>query len=383
MTDEATTPHGAEIDIGLRRGRFNLDVNLTLPERGITAILGPSGGGKSSLLRAIAGLERPHRGHVRMGGETWFDARRRVHLPPQKRRVGMVFQDYALFDHMSVFDNIGYGLPKARRADAAAYWMDRLHLEDLADRYPRQLSGGQKQRVALARALAPEPEMLLLDEPFSAVDQYLRQRLRAQLQGIVTGMTQPVLMVTHDLEEARQVADCIGVIVDGKLLRLGTTQEVFADPGCFEVARVLGWRNLLPVSTLTGRRVSGPWGAMDLCREPPTDTAWLAVSAEYPRVSGPRIAGGRAETDDPHHLHARLVRATELGAVRELQCRLDDGTPFFLQRPWNEPVPAPGSDVTVTIPSGRLRALPEGRVHLTPDEKPGLPEQAQPGLRTV
>ncbi|MGB1109471.1 MAG: TOBE domain-containing protein, partial [Gammaproteobacteria bacterium] len=203
----------------------------------------------------------------------------------------------------------------------------------------------------------PEPDMLLLDEPFSAVDQYLRQRLRAQLQGVITGVRQPVLLVTHDLEEARQLADHVGVMIDGQLRRFDSTKAVFNDPGSFEVARVLGWRNLLPVKRLQCRKVIGDWGAVTLNREPPADTAWIGIRSEHLRIAG-------ETADDAQRLQGRLVRSTELGAVRELQFRLPDGSPLFLHRPWNEPVPTPGTTVGISLVPSRLRALPEGRTHL-------------------
>lgn len=359
------------INIRMHRGEFEIDVDFELPGEGITAILGPSGSGKTSLLRAIAGLERPQQGRLQIAGRVWFDAQTKTFLKPAERRVGMVFQDYALFEHMRVADNVGYGLPRARRAQQVPQWLERLHLSEFAQRFPNQLSGGQRQRVALARALAPEPDMLLLDEPFSAVDQFLRQRLRAQLQGVMAGVRQPVLLVTHDLEEARQLADYIGVMIDGRLRRFGKPKSVFNDPGSFEVARVLGWRNLLPVHTLTGTRVAGAWGQLDLNHEPPADTAYLGIRPEHLRIAA-------ASGPQTQHLPAVLVRSTELGAVRELQFRLGDGTPLFLHRPWNEPVPTPGAEVSICITAGRLRALPEGRTYLENDRKETRLAAAQP-----
>ncbi|MGB1110777.1 MAG: ATP-binding cassette domain-containing protein, partial [Gammaproteobacteria bacterium] len=138
----------SRINISLRRGDFRLKVDFELPDEGITAILGPSGSGKSSLLRAVAGLERPESGRIEIGGRIWYDAESRCFLPPQQRRVGMVFQDYALFEHKTVAANVGYGLPRWQRKASVALWLERLHLEDAEDRYPKQLSGGQRQRVA-------------------------------------------------------------------------------------------------------------------------------------------------------------------------------------------------------------------------------------------
>jgi molybdate transport system ATP-binding protein len=356
---------GIDIQLGYRRSGFDLCLDLTLPEHGVTAILGPSGSGKTTLLRLIAGLERPACGHLRVGDRTWVDRGQGIFLTPQQRRVGMVFQDYALFAHMTVEDNVGYGLPRRERRQGVAEWLERLHLAPLVQRYPHQLSGGQRQRVALARALAREPDVLLLDEPFSAVDSYLRQRLRAQLLAVVAAFERPVLLVTHDVDEARHVADRVAVIVDGRLHCSGDAAAVFDHPHDLESARVLGWRNLLPVQALAQQRVSGPWGSVELTTEPAPDTAWLGIRPEHIRLRG---------RDEPG-LPARVVRVTELGGLRELQCRLPDGTPLYLHRPWNEPLPAPGSHVHAELPPQHLRPLVEG----VPATAPGGRAVAGPG----
>jgi ABC-type sulfate/molybdate transport systems ATPase subunit len=200
------------------------------------------------------------------------------------------------------------------------------------------------------RALAREPDVLLLDEPFSAVDSYLRQRLRAQLLAVVAAFDRPVLLVTHDIEEARYVADRLAVIVDGRLHCSGDTAAVFDDPRDLASARVLGWRNLLPVHALAEGRVSGAWGSLELPAEVAPETAWLGIRPEHLRLRG---------VDEPG-LPVRIVRVTELGGLRELQCRLPDGTPLYLHRPWNEPLPAPGSRMHVELPPQHLRALVEG-----------------------
>jgi ABC-type sulfate/molybdate transport systems ATPase subunit len=352
---------GIDIQLGYRRSGFNLCLDMALPGNGVTAVLGPSGSGKTTLLRLIAGLERPACGHLRVGGKTWVDRRRGIFLTPQQRRVGMVFQDYALFAHMSVADNVGYSLPRRLRRQLVAEWLERLHLEPLAQRYPHQLSGGQRQRVALARALAREPDVLLLDEPFSAVDAYLRQRLRAQLLAVVAAFDRPVLLVTHDVEEARHAADRVAVIVDGRLHCSGETTAVFDHPRDLESARVLGWRNLLPVHALTQQQVSGTWGSVELPAEAAPDTAWLGIRPEHVRLHSPEEPG----------LPARVVRVTELGGLRELQCRLTDSTPLYLLRPWNEPLPAPGSHVHVELPPQHLRLLVEGQPDATRRMCPG------------
>lgn len=339
-----------QIDLRFSRGGFRLCVDLELPSSGLTAILGPSGSGKSTLLRLLAGLEQADAGRVQVGGLAWLDTARGVRLPPQKRPVGMVFQEYALFGNMTVAENIGYGLPRRGRGPAVAEWIERMHLAGLGSRYPHQLSGGQKQRVALARALAREPDLLLLDEPLSAVDAYLRQRLRDQLLALVATLDQPVILVTHDLEEARYLADRVGVMVDGRMHRFGNASEVFDAPGDLHSARVLGWRNLLPVRWIEGAAAGGDWGRLDLARDTSPEVAWIGIRPEHLRLPE---SGGQG-------LDARAVRVRELGAVRELQCRLGDGTPLYLQRPWSEPLPAPGERLRVGLPAQHLRSLTEG-----------------------
>lgn len=371
--------NGIEARVEHRRKGFRLCVDLQLPDTGVTAILGPSGSGKTTLLRLLAGLDTPTRGSVRVGETTWFDSRGNVNRPVQQRGVGVVFQDYALFKHMTVAGNVGFKLPRRDRAARVDEWLERLHLEDYAQRYPHQLSGGQRQRVALARALVREPDLLLLDEPFSAVDTHLRQRLRAQLMAAVTAFRRPVLMVTHDLEEARVMADHIGVLVDGCLHRLGGTAEVFDDPGDLASARVLGWRNLLAVRALEGRTVSGDWGQLRLPAEAAISTSHIGIRPE--RV---RLLGG---DDGSRGLRARVVRVVELGAYRELQCRLQDGTPLFVHRNWDEPLPAPGSAVHLDLPGQHLRVLSEeGVVRCTAGEvlsATQVPQPVQQGLRSL
>lgn len=194
-----------------RRGpAIHGDLRLPLGRRHITALFGPSGAGKTTLLRCLAGLERPECGEIRAGDEIWFDSARRRCLSPQQRGVGYLFQEYALFPHLSVAENIAYGLadlPKAGRWEKVDSFLQRFDLAGLADRRPRQLSGGQQQRVALARALACKPRLLLLDEPLSALDAGLREELRRELASILADLDIPVVLITHDAAEASDLAD--------------------------------------------------------------------------------------------------------------------------------------------------------------------------------
>ena len=225
------------------------DVSIDIPTGSLTALLGPSGGGKTTLLRVIAGLETPDSGIVDISGT---DSTR---LPPQERNVGFVFQHYAAFKHMTVFKNVAFGLsirkrPKAEIRKRVMELLELVHIEHLADRYPAQLSGGQRQRMALARALAVEPEVLLLDEPFGALDAQVRKELRAWLRRLHDEVHVTTAFVTHDQEEAMDVAGRIVVIANGKIEQTGTPDELYDEPASDFVMSFLG-----PVTRLHGRRL--------------------------------------------------------------------------------------------------------------------------------
>ncbi len=213
----------------------------------LTALVGPSGAGKTSMLRVMAGLMRPLKGRVCVGAEVWLDTDRGLFLPPQHRRVGLVFQHYALMPHLSALENVAlplFHLPRAQRLDLAASWLAKVQLGgDLLQRRPAGLSGGQQQRVAVARALAREPKLLLLDEPFSAVDQMNRRTLYQLLAELCQTLTVPIVLVTHDLNEARLLADRLIVMDGGTVLQQGTPQFVHRSPRNARVADLVGIHN--------------------------------------------------------------------------------------------------------------------------------------------
>jgi ABC-type sulfate/molybdate transport systems ATPase subunit len=214
-------------------------LELALELDGVVALVGPSGAGKSSVLAVIAGLLRSPSGRVSLDDEVWQDSDRRVFLPPDRRRVGLVFQEYALFPHMSVAQNVAYG--GRRRVDELLH---RFEISHLASARPDQLSGGERQRVALARALARDPGVLLLDEPLSSLDTHTKAAVRGELAQMLPAFGLPTLIVTHDYEDAVAVAARIGVIVDGQLRQLGTPDELVAHPADAFVASFTG-ANLL------------------------------------------------------------------------------------------------------------------------------------------
>ena len=220
------------------------DVSVEVPAGSLTALLGPSGSGKSTLLRVIAGLERPD------AGEVWLEGRDVTRFAPQRRNVGFVFQHYAAFKHMTVRNNIAFGLkvrrrPKAEIRDRVDELLHLVQLQGLGDRYPSQLSGGQRQRMSLARALAPEPQVLLLDEPFGALDARVRAELREWLIRLHDVIHVTTVFVTHDQEEAMEVADQIAVLNHGQLEQVGTPRELYDEPASEFVMRFIGDANLV------------------------------------------------------------------------------------------------------------------------------------------
>ncbi|TAK75204.1 MAG: ABC transporter ATP-binding protein [Dehalococcoidia bacterium] len=229
----------------LQAGRFSLDVALEARDE-IVVLFGASGAGKSLTLRAIAGLVRPSGGRITLDGDVLFDAARGIDLPAEHRRVGYVVQELALFPHLPVWENVAFALPGTRpeRRQRAEASLGALGLEGVADRDPGTLSGGQRQRVALARVLVRDARLLLLDEPFSALDDSIRRALRLELRRLQRELGRGVIFVTHDLREAYLLADRLAVLDTGRVLQSGTPDDVFSRPRSRRVAELLGVRNL-------------------------------------------------------------------------------------------------------------------------------------------
>lgn len=227
------------LSLSIRRGGpAGVAADLDLAPGEILAVAGPSGAGKTTLLRIIAGLVRPGEGRISCNGEVWQDSSTGVFVPPHRRRTGLVFQSYALLPHLTALRNILLAMgdtPPGPAREEALRLMAALGLEGLEDRKPANLSGGQQQRVALARALARRPSVLLLDEPLSAVDRRTRRRVRDEIAALRGAKGPPVLLVTHDLEEAAYLADRLAVMQSGRILNCGPVQAVLADPEAAEV----------------------------------------------------------------------------------------------------------------------------------------------------
>jgi molybdate transport system ATP-binding protein len=268
----------------VREAPIPLKVEFALASSELLTLVGPSGSGKTTVLRAIAGLVRPQRGRISCQGECWFDASAGIWLKPQERRVGLVFQDYALFPHLTAVENIAMALGNRtgpeRRAKARAL-LDLVHLQGLEDRRPDQLSGGQRQRVALARALAREPKALLLDEPFSAVDQMTRERLKVELVALRASLKMPIVLVTHDLDEALALADRICVLYRGRSLQTGKPEDMRLRPRSPTIARLVGQTNIFD-GTLRSPAAPPQCGRLD----------WVGGVLEVAE-SGPWAAGAR------------------------------------------------------------------------------------------
>ena len=238
-----------EVEIEKRFAGFTLRAQFTAQDTA-TAILGASGCGKSMTLRCIAGIVKPDKGRIMLDGVPLFDSEKKIDLPPQKRGVGLLFQNYALFPNMTVEQNILCGLhaepDRAKRRAACAEMIRALRLEGLEKRLPAALSGGQQQRVALARILAAKPRILMLDEPFSALDSYLREQVEGEVGALLAAFQGPALLVTHNRDEAYRLCREMIVMDGGRVLRAGETKAVFADPRSCTAARLTGCKNILP-----------------------------------------------------------------------------------------------------------------------------------------
>ncbi len=306
MTRHLAQRRHLSLDLNVPLRSFDLEVDLDVT--GTVALVGPSGAGKTTVLRTIAGLSRPQRGRISLGDTTWFDADRGIDVSPEQRRVGLVFQDYALFPHLRVDQNVAFGA-----ADPALVsgLLERLRISHLASVKPRALSGGERQRVALARALARDPDVLLLDEPLSALDAHTRLGVRAELHELLDDLQLPTVLVTHDFEDAATLADRIGVLVDGRILQVGTAADLVAAPDDPFVASFAG------ASLLQGIAALGAGGLTEVTLDAggavfSTD---LAVGRVAVAVFPWEVSLSRATPDDSavNHLRAPVASVVELG----------------------------------------------------------------------
>jgi sulfate transport system ATP-binding protein len=312
------------------------DVTFVAPTGGITTLLGPSGSGKSTVLRVIAGLEQPDSGQILFGDRDF------TRIPVQARGVGFVFQSYALFKHMTVRENIAFGLG-IRKVDRAARnakvdeLLSLVQLEGYGDRYPTQVSGGQRQRVAFARALAIEPRLLLLDEPFGALDAQVRVELRAWLRRFHDEHHVTTILVTHDQEEAMEVSDHVVVMSEGRVAQVGPPQEVYDRPATPFVASFVGGANLLSGTMQDGRASVGSFGI-----DVPVGTAAREGAAVHAFVRPHDVkltkatAGVTTNGVTADVSVARVERLAWLGGYVKLQLKLSDGAAMTVEMPRTE-----------------------------------------------
>ena len=252
-----------KVDIHKELNEFDLDVNFELKKQRL-GILGPSGCGKSMTLKSIAGIVNPDKGIVSLTADdetVYFDSNKKINLKPQKRNVGYLFQNYALFPNMTVEENIAIGASKNEDGKTVSEMIRRFHLEGLEKRYPRQLSGGQQQRVALARILAYGPDVILLDEPFSAMDAFLKEQLRIELLNSLKDFDGFSIMVTHNRDEAFQFCDELIVLDKGKIIAKGATYDIFENPRKVQVARLTGCKNISKIEIIDDYHLKSlDWG---------------------------------------------------------------------------------------------------------------------------
>jgi iron(III) transport system ATP-binding protein len=289
----------------------------------LVALLGPSGCGKTTLLRLVAGFETPEQGVICIDGDivagpTW--------VPPERRRVGIVFQDYALFPHLTVAGNIGFGLPRRRRGARVAELLDLVGLAGHENRYPHELSGGQQQRVAVARALAPEPAIVLLDEPWSNIDPILRQSMRDELAAILRSAGVTVVLVTHDREEAFSIADRVALMLEGAIVQAGTPEDIYVNPGDRWAAEFAGAGNFVP-GRVAGDLVETLLGRFRVANGVDAETVDVLIRPEQLELR-----------PDPHGA-AEVVDRQFRGHDVFYRVRLHDGTVVVSQRPSTEVVP--------------------------------------------
>jgi molybdate transport system ATP-binding protein len=360
-------------------GGFAIEARLEVSLRpgSMLVLFGPSAAGKTTILRQIAGLDRPDAGAIRFDGDVWCDTAQGVWRSPQSRRVGVVFQEPTLFPHLTVRENIHYGIrvrpgsdpasgdrvrPRSDPEQAMAGIVRLLGIEGLEDRYPRALSGGEGQRVALARALAPDPRLLLLDEPFASLDAPTRLRLRREVRALLQVTGTPAILVTHDRAEALSMGDIVAVVIGGRVRQVGPVSDVFSRPADAAIATSLGIEAVLParVDRSSGGLVKVSVGAVLLDaaeREPIEDGAPVYACIRAEDVTLEAGAGGPASARN--HLPARVIAIASEGPIERVS--LDCG--FLLdavitRRSREELGLAPGAQVTAAIKATSIHLVP-------------------------
>jgi len=349
------------VEAATRLGAFGLDVALEVPAGVCLALAGPSGAGKTSVLRVAAGLVRPERGRVSIGEDVWLDTARGVDVAPERRRCGYVFQEYALFPHLRAWQNVAFplrGLDRAERRHRAVDLLERFGVAHLADARPRTLSGGERQRVALARALARRPAALLLDEPLSALDSRARAAAGRELAAVLAETGVPALLVTHDFTEAALLGDRVGVIDGGRVIQEGSAAELAASPVSAFVADFTG-AVVLSGSARAGddglTQVALDGGGTVVSTQPGEGPVAVSV---YPWEIGLAPPGTERSGSAQNHLAVRVVSVTAVGnrvragleAPQSLTAELSDASARELAL-------APGASVTAIWKASATRVV--------------------------
>lgn len=329
----------------------------------VLVLFGPSGSGKTTVLRCLAGLEQPDRGHITFAGETWFDAQTGVRKPPQARAIGYLFQDYALFPHLTVARNITYALQEAgagNRARRMGEVLELLSLHGLEERRPAQLSGGQQQRVALARVLARRPRLLLLDEPLSALDAPTREQMRGDLRGVLAAQGIPVICVTHDWVEALALADEVAVMAGGRVLQVGQPDDVFSRPANADVAAIVG------VETVVTGRIADRKD--DLVALEVGNVRLWAVDASgrdgefYVCIRAEDVTleiGAPPGSSARNHLAGRVTEVRPAGPVSRVTVECGFALTALVTRQAAQDLAlAPGAPVTATVKASAVHLIP-------------------------
>jgi molybdate transport system ATP-binding protein len=395
-------PEGSDLHLDVEQrfaSGFTIAASLDVEVRpgSMLVLFGPSGAGKTTILRQIAGLERPDAGGIRFGGDVWCDVAQQIWRPPQARRIGVVFQEPTLFPHLTVCDNIRYGIGSGSdrgrigvrsgsdrgqigvrlgsdrgqtgvrlESDPVAGSVEEivmmLGIADLGNRYPRALSGGEAQRVALARALAPDPRLLLLDEPFASLDAPTRLRLRREVRALLQTTGTPAILVTHDRTEALAMGDTVAVVIGGRVRQVGPVSDVFGRPADAEIAASLGIEAVLPAHVVasSGGVIEVAVGAVILHvaeREPiaPGSDVYACIRAED--VTLETRSPGQASTRN--HLAAHVVSIASEGPIERVT--LDCGfalDALITRRSREELNLAPGSQVTAAIKATSVHLVP-------------------------
>ncbi len=334
------------------------NVSLRIEHGQLVCLLGPSGCGKTTTLRLIAGFMEPSAGEIVVGGKSLSTVKRTV--PPEGRNMSMIFQSYALWPHMTVAENVAYGL-RIRKMDAATIAaklkaiLSTTRLEALAERYPGELSGGQQQRVSLARALVVEPETLLLDEPLSNLDTNLREEMRFEIRRLHDQYRYTTVYVTHDQAEAMTTADLIAVMNKGRIEQLGTPQDIYDRPRSAFVARFIGGSNILGGKAVDGERIAVGGATLRTTGRPLTVGETVAVSIrqhDIELLTAAPVGGDNV-------LHATVRRGVFLGAARDYTVMLDDKSELRATVSADLDVTV-GQDVWLRLPAAKCRALMEG-----------------------